>query len=628
MQAGWDVTFVYSITDGTTSSGDYVALGDLAARTITIDAGQTVSRPYITITTVPDEIDEDDETFTLAIVAPGGTVATAVFPTVTGTIENDDLAVSIVAGRYLAGEPMVPYTIMSDSATRNALEVSYQATYGTGGVGDILTETIPQGQEEVTIMVPFANPAAGATGTQTAVAIVDGLHYVPAATGASADLPTPIQGSQPLVSISRVGPEKVFESAEFVDFNLTIAPANSTSTKEVVIVISQEDLEGGTLTTNGDFISRAIQIASDNTQTVVSTDTSAANEVTKLEVRIPIAIDDTSASFRVEFASDTIGENDAKITAEIQDGGSNYITSSESNSAFVNVFDEDREGVIPEISFGDITLNGVVATTELAIVEGQLVEIEINSAFPIPNANGLEVHYSVVIPTGDNFIALPTDTTIANFDTYIDGSASNPSVTIPAGQDSVTIRIQTVEDEIEEANGSFTLTLLADTPSGTPTPSLEYNLGEPANSSRTITITDDDPLLTIAAVQADGTISIEEGTHSTNTTPLSIEVAIENAEPAAETITVDYRTAPIDPTTTESSVASASDFTETTGTLTFQSGSNNALSIVIPIIADALDEETEIFSLSLEVTAGGARLQHSEITIQITDDDDGTNVII
>ena len=415
--------------------------------------------------------DEDDETFTLAIAAPGSTETTAVFPTVTGTIENDDLAISIEAGHYPAGDPMVPYTIMSDSATRNALIVSYQATYGTDGVGEILTATIPQGEDAVAVMVPFANPAAGTTGTQTAVAIVDGPHYVPAAIGASADLPTPIQGSQPLVSISRVGPERVFEIAEFVDFNLTIAPANATNAKEVTVVISQEDLPDGTLTTNGDFISRAIQIASDNTQTVVSTDTSAANEVTKLEVKIPIAIGDTSASFRVEFATDLTPENDAKITAVIQDGGANYLTNAQTNTVTVNVLDDDRSDVVPDISFGDITLNGVVVTTdELAIVEGQLIEIEINSAFPIPNVNGLEVHYSAVIPTGDNFIELPTDTSIANFDTYIDGTASDPSVTIPVGQDSVTIRMQTVADEIEEANGSVTLTLLADTPTGTPTP--------------------------------------------------------------------------------------------------------------------------------------------------------------
>ena len=288
-------------------------------------------------------------------------------------------------------------------------------------------------------------------------------------------------------------------------------------------------------------------------------------------------------------------------------------------SASINVTDQGADAELAGISFGEISLNGTAPTTSnYSIVEGGLIEITIDSTTMITNSSGLDVRYSVGI-SGD-FITLPVNT-VPNFNTYYDPSPSNsnPSATIASGADESVIRIQTEDDISEEFDGSVMITLL--TPEKQSDGTRPYYLVNPSDVRREIAIMDNDPLLTISNV-TEGKLTIVEGTHDINPTLLNVVVAIDGSVTPVEEITVSYSTTLLTATSQEYKNATAEDFTDTSGTLTFTTTASDAKMFDVPIVADAEYESTEAFALNFEVTAGSARIEHSQVIVLITDEED------
>ena len=105
-------------------------------------------------------------------------------------------------------------------------------------------------------------------------------------------------------------------------------------------------------------------------------------------------------------------------------------------------------------------------------------------------------------------------------------------------------------------------------------------LGSP--SSATVTITDDDPT---PAVQ----FSAASSSGSEATTPASITVTLSAA--SGQTVTVSYATA-------NGTAAAGSDYTATSGTLTFSPGVTSQ-TISVLIINDTTVEDNETFTVTL-----------------------------
>ncbi len=169
------------------------------------------------------------------------------------------------------------------------------------------------------------------------------------------------------------------------------------------------------------------------------------------------------------------------------------------------------------------------------------------------------------------------------------GSATSPGdfqsasgiLNFAAGQATATISIGTVRDNTQEQAESFTVEL------SNPV------RGTIANGTGTVSISADPPL---------PTVSISGGSAS-DTAAGSLTFTITLSAAATNTITVDY--------TTESGSATAgSDFTATSGSVTFLVGQTTQ-TVSVPIAADATGEDDESFTMRLTgalgaVIAGGS----------------------
>ena len=197
-----------------------------------------------------------------------------------------------------------------------------------------------------------------------------------------------------------------------------------------------------------------------------------------------------------------------------------------------------------------------------------------------------------------------TETVTVNFETA-DGTAkagsdytqTSATLTFTAGQPTKTISVSTVDDDAQESDERFTVTLR--NPDGA---TLDDHTGE-----GTIRDNDDDggdrtPELSIgdAAVQEGGTAQFEV-----------------TLRPASEqTVTVNFETA-------DGTAKAGSDYTETSGTLTFTAGQPTK-TISVSTVDDDAQESDERFMVTLRNPDGATLDDHTgEGTIRDNDDDGG-----
>ena len=170
-----------------------------------------------------------------------------------------------------------------------------------------------------------------------------------------------------------------------------------------------------------------------------------------------------------------------------------------------------------------------------------------------------------------------------------DYTATSGTLTIPAGSTTGTVTVAVTADALNE-----------------PTETFLVNLSAPVNATigdgqATGTITDDDgaPVLSI------GDVTVAEG-GGTATFTVTLSAA------SGQTVTVGYATA-------NGTATAGSDYTATTGTLTFAPGTLTQ-TVGVPILADALNEPTETFLVNLSAPVN-ATIGDGQATGTITDDD-------
>ena len=172
----FEVTLSTTSTRNVTASGGGATTADFASATgsVNIPAGQTAYT--VTISTVDDDLDEDDETFTVTLSSPSGALLGSTF-SADGTINDNDpqpsvtisdasadegdgvafgLSLSSASGRVVT----VPWTASiesSDSASTNDLTaMSGTATITAGNTSATLTvstqdDTVSEGDETFTV---------------------------------------------------------------------------------------------------------------------------------------------------------------------------------------------------------------------------------------------------------------------------------------------------------------------------------------------------------------------------------------------------------------------------------------------------------------------------------------------
>jgi T1SS-143 domain-containing protein len=174
-----------------------------------------------------------------------------------------------------------------------------------------------------------------------------------------------------------------------------------------------------------------------------------------------------------------------------------------------------------------------------------------------------------------------------NGTTWVNGMSAT---FVPGQTTNVRVRVPIVNDTLDEASETFTLT-------GTTSAGVTAN----ASASATTTITDDDPTpsLTVNDLAVD-----EAAGTATFTVTLSA--------PSGQTVTVGYNTS-------NGSATAGSDYTATSGTLTFAPGVTTQ-TVTVTIAEDAVDEANETFNVNL-VTPTNATIADNLGVGTITDND-------
>ena len=173
--------------------------------------------------------------------------------------------------------------------------------------------------------------------------------------------------------------------------------------------------------------------------------------------------------------------------------------------------------------------------------------------------------------------------------------ATSGTLAFAPGESAKTITVATREDEVDEQNETFTLNLSR--PDGATI----------QDGAATGTINDDDEPPTIVVSDAEA----EEGD------PVKFTVTLSAV--TSRTVTVDYATA-------GGTAEEGSDYTATSGTLTFAPG-ENAQTIAVATREDEVDEENETFTLNLS-NPDAATIQDGTATGTINDDDEPPVIVI
>ncbi|MFN9616443.1 MAG: Calx-beta domain-containing protein, partial [Dolichospermum sp.] len=167
------------------------------------------------------------------------------------------------------------------------------------------------------------------------------------------------------------------------------------------------------------------------------------------------------------------------------------------------------------------------------------------------------------------------------------------TITFAAGASTATLTIDPTADTIVESNETVALTLATGT---------GYNIGTTTAVIGTITNDDLLPNLNLSANQ-----TIVEG----NTNPQNVTYTVTLSNASTQTITVQYATA-------NGTAIAGSDYTSTSGTLTFNPGVTSQV-INIPILNDSLNEANETFSLTLNSPTNASLGTSQTVTTTITD---------
>ncbi|MFN9616251.1 MAG: Calx-beta domain-containing protein, partial [Dolichospermum sp.] len=249
-----------------------------------------------------------------------------------------------------------------------------------------------------------------------------------------------------------------------------------------------------------------------------------------------------------------------------------------SNATNASIADAQAQGTITndDVALPTITL----AVSPSSVTEDGTTNLIYTFTRTGATTNTLTVNYSIA------GTANSTDYTGAT-------PGTGKTITFAAGASTATLTIDPTADTIVESNETVALTLATGT---------GYTIG--TTTAVTGTITNDDllPNLNLSANQ-----TIVEG--NTNTQNVTYTVTL--SKTSTQTITVQYATA-------NGTAIAGSDYTSTSGTLTFNPGVTSQV-INIPILNDSINEANETFTLNLASPINASLGTAKTATTTITD---------
>ncbi|MDY7050444.1 MAG: Calx-beta domain-containing protein, partial [Microcystis panniformis WG22] len=394
------LTVNYTLGGTATLNTDYTRTG--TTNTVTFAANSSTAT--VTVDPTADTIVESNETVILTLASGTGyTVGTP--NAATGTITNDDTSVTLAVSPSSVtedGTTNLVYTFTRNGVTTNPLTVNYTL----GGTATLNTDYTRTG---TTNTVTFAAGSATATVTvdPTADTIVESNETVilTLATGTGYTVGTPnaatgtITNDNTTVTLA-VSPASVTEDGTtnlVYTFTRTGVTTNSLTVNYTL---------GGTATLNTDY-----------------TRTGTTNTVT-------FAANSTTATVTIDPTPDTIVESNETVILTLATG-TGYTVGT------------------PNAATGTITNDDTTVTSQLSINDITVVEGKDNNAIltvTVDNPNPQPITF--------NYTTAPIDAT-AN----VDYTSKTGTITIAANTSTATISIPILNDNLNEADEAFTVTL-------------------------------------------------------------------------------------------------------------------------------------------------------------------------
>ncbi|WP_316736794.1 Calx-beta domain-containing protein [Pedobacter aquatilis] len=644
-------TITYSVGGTATSGIDYTSIGT----SVTIPAGATTAT--VSVPVINDQIVEGTETVILTMTAATNNAAiTASTTPVTLNILDDDVATISVAATTNAAEPstngLFTFTMTKASATPTTITYSVGGT-ATSGVDYTSIGTsviIPAGATSVTLSVPVIDDNI-AEGTETVILTMAAATNNALITASTTPVTLNILDND--ISVASIAPGVNGSENGPVNGTFIVTLSNPTTANTTLTYTL-----GGTATEGSDY-------------TAITTKT------------VTILAGQTTATITIPVRTDNIVEGTETVIATLT-SSNNPLVSASNSPATINIIDNTTSTVT------------VAATTNAAE----------------PSTNGLFTFSLSNVSTTNTQITFSVGGTATS---GVDYTSIGTTVTIPAGQSSVTLAVPVRDDNIVEGTETVVLTMVAatnntaitantspvtltiadnDTAIASIAPGVNGNESGPVNGTFIVTLSNPSSTdtqitytlggtategsdytaittktITIPAGQTTGTITIavltDNITESTetviatltgtnnalisasataasiniidaNTASVSISTAAtvnEGAGTATFTVTLDnavQNAFTVDYTTVNGTALAGSDYTATSGTLTFAAGSaaGTVKTFTVPIINDNIAEPNETFSATLSnITGGAVVIANATATTTIIDNDAATATI-
>ena len=458
------------------------------------------------------------------------------------TVLSSDATLSGLTAASAAGADGT-YTTLALSPAFDAATTGYTATAPAGATHVKLTATVNESNAKVQVG-KGSNLAAVESGTESgAIALAAGGNALVVRVTAHDETTTTYT-----VTVTRPAAPQISIAAgagvtEGADATFTLtASPASASALAVAVNVAQ----------SGDFAQAAL----------------GARTVT-------VAAGATTAAFTVATVDDAVDEPDGSVTATLA-AGAGYTVSASRGAATVAVADDDEPP--PEVS--------IAAGAE--VTEGTPAPFTL-TADRAPAA------------------ALAVSVTVTQSGDFAEGSAlGTRTVTIAAGATTAPFTVATVNDVVDEPDGSVTATLTA---------GAGYTVSA-SQATATVAVADND-VPNAPEIRPDRRNAAKEGRDGA----LSFRVRLSHA--STEPVTVDYASAEGAATDDWSHLPQATagaDFTHVTGMLVFAPGETRKY-VYLPILDDAIDEGSEIVLMRYSNPQGGV-LADRDVTEGIIWNDD------
>ncbi len=524
------VTFAITV-DVDTGDDTAIAGEDYVSVSTTVTFAANEQRASATFPTIDDNINEPEEVFLITLSNPseGANIGTGTHR-ITLYDKDPAPAISIAdASAYESAEAM-SFPITLDAPSAQAIRVvAFTSSQGTATAGTDFTEdtaelTFDAGQTSITFVVVIADD--GVDESDETFTVVLASPTGGATFGRDFATGTILDGaSTPALSIAD---NQVAEDAGPLVLAVTLSPASS-----------------GTVTVD--------YATADGSATEPSDYTSTSGTLT-------FAPGETSMTISVPLIDDELVEGDETFSVQLSAAVGADLADASATATIIN------DDVLPAVAL-------TIADASASENAGPLVlAVTLSPA----SSGNVTVDYA----TADGSATEPSDYT-----------STSGTLTFAPGETSMTISVPLIDDELVEGDETFSVVLSGE------------NGADLANASATATIINDDVLPAVALTIADGRASENAG-------PLVLAVTLSPA--SSGDVTVDYATA-------DGSATEPSDYTSTSGTLTFSAG-ETSMTISVPLIDDELVEGDETFSVQLSA-AVGADLADASATATIINDD-------